>query len=161
MSQILNQYSALWIAAALLTLAVAVTLFRHKPGARDFLALGVIFAGLAVAWLTLHPVQTPLMEDAQKVQDMIGRGQPVLLEFQSPYCIACTQMKPIVDGLEHELQGRVLFIRLNVQEEAGRELAPLYGFQYTPTFIYFDAQGNEVWREVGRLDTRRVRESLE
>ncbi|MFZ5821832.1 MAG: hypothetical protein ACOYYJ_18215 [Chloroflexota bacterium] len=85
MSQILNQYSALWIAAALLALVVAATLFRHKPGARDFLALGAIFAGLAVAWLILHPVQTPLMEDAQKVQSMIGQGKPVLLEFQSPY----------------------------------------------------------------------------
>ncbi len=70
-------------------------------------------------------------------------------------------MKPIVDGLEQELQGRVLFIRINVQEQAGRELATLYNFQYTPTFIYFDAQGNEVWREVGRLDTQRVRESIE
>lgn len=69
-------------------------------------------------------------------------------------------MKPIVDGLEQELQGRVLFIRVNVQEQAGRELAALYDFQYTPTFIYFDAQGNEVWREVGRLDTQRVRESV-
>ncbi|MFZ5912487.1 MAG: thioredoxin family protein [Chloroflexota bacterium] len=70
-------------------------------------------------------------------------------------------MKPIVDGLERELEGRVLFIRLNVREEVGRELAAAYDFQYTPTFIYFDAQGNEVWREVGRLEAQRVRESVE
>lgn len=159
MIQIFNQYSALWIAAALV-LAVAFSLLRHKPGVRDFLALGVVVAGLTVAWLILHPVQTPLMEDAQKVQSMIGQGRPVLLEFQSPYCIACTQAKPIVDRLERELEGQVLFIRLNIQEEAGRELAAAYRFQYTPTFIYFDAQGNEVWREIGRLDTQRVRESL-
>ncbi|MFZ5912486.1 MAG: hypothetical protein ACOYYU_20975 [Chloroflexota bacterium] len=85
MSQIVNQYSALWIAAALLALVVAITVFSHKPGVRDFLALGVIVAGLATAWMILHPVQTPLMENAQKVQAMIGQGQPVLLEFQSPY----------------------------------------------------------------------------
>jgi len=65
-----------------------------------------------------------------------------------------------VDGLERELDNQVLFIRLNVQEEVGRELAPVYKFQYTPTFIYFDAQGNEVWRQVGSLDASRVRESL-
>lgn len=69
-------------------------------------------------------------------------------------------MKPIVDGLEQELQGRVRFIRLDIQQEVGRELAPLYDFQYTPTFIFFDAQGNEVWREVGRLDAQRLRESI-
>ncbi len=84
MSQIFNQYSALWIAAALV-LVVAFFIFRHEPRPRDFLALGVVAAGLAVAWMILHPVQTPLMEDAQKVQAMIGQGKPVLLEFQSPY----------------------------------------------------------------------------
>ena len=70
-------------------------------------------------------------------------------------------IKPVVDGLEQELGGRVEFIRLNIQDEVGQELAPLYGFEYTPTFIFFDAQGNEVWREVGQLDPQRVRDALE
>jgi thiol-disulfide isomerase/thioredoxin len=69
-------------------------------------------------------------------------------------------MKPVVDGLENELRGKVIFIRLNIQENVGRELAPVYGFEYTPTFIYFDGDGNELWRQVGGLDTQRVRESV-
>lgn len=69
-------------------------------------------------------------------------------------------VKPVVDELEAELEGQVEFIRLNIQDEVGQELAPLFGFEYTPTFIFFDAQGNEVWREVGRLDPQRVRDSL-
>jgi thioredoxin-related protein len=69
-------------------------------------------------------------------------------------------MKPVVDELENELGDQVLFIRLNIQEEVGRELAPLYGFEFTPTFIYFDGNGVELWREVGSLDTQRVRDSL-
>jgi len=70
-------------------------------------------------------------------------------------------MKPVVDELENELGDEITFIRLNIQEEVGRELAPVYGFEFTPTFIYFDANGDELWREVGGLDTQRVRESLE
>ena len=70
-------------------------------------------------------------------------------------------MKPIVDGLEQELEGQVIFIRLNIQEEVGRELAPLYGFEFTPTFIFFDAQGNELWRTVGDIDPEKVRQSME
>jgi len=70
-------------------------------------------------------------------------------------------MKPVVDELENELEDEITFIRLNIQEEVGRELAPVYGFEFTPTFIYFDANGDELWREVGGLDTQRVRESLE
>jgi thioredoxin-related protein len=69
-------------------------------------------------------------------------------------------MKPVVDGLEQELAGKLIFIRLNIQESVGRELAPVYGFQYTPTFILFDAQGNELWRQIGGLDAERVRQSV-
>ena len=69
-------------------------------------------------------------------------------------------MKPVVDELENELGDQILFIRLNIQEKVGRELAPVYGFEFTPTFIYFDENGNELWREVGSLDTQRVRDSV-
>ena len=84
MSQIINQYSAIWIAAGLV-LVVTLFLFRQKPRTTDFIALGAVAIGLVIAWGLLHPVQSPLMEDAQKVQAMIGQGKPVLLEFQSPY----------------------------------------------------------------------------
>lgn len=84
MSRIFNQYSAVWI-AAVLVLAAGALIFRHKPRWQELVGLGVIVAGLAGAWFILHPVQTPLMDDAQKVRAAIGQGQPVLLEFQSPY----------------------------------------------------------------------------
>jgi thioredoxin-related protein len=66
-----------------------------------------------------------------------------------------------VDELENEFGSQILIIRLNIQEQVGRELAPVYGFEFTPTFIFFDEAGDELWREVGRLDPQRVRESIE
>jgi hypothetical protein len=84
MQQIINQYSIVWIAFAVLAVA-ALIFFRQKPGFSDLVAFAVVLLGLYVAWNTLRPRQTPLMEDAQAVQDMIGAGTPVLLEFQSPY----------------------------------------------------------------------------
>ena len=66
-----------------------------------------------------------------------------------------------MDELENELGDQILFIRLNIQEEVGRELAPVYDFKFTPTFIFFDEDGNEIWREVGGLDPQMVRESVE
>ena len=84
MNQLINQYSALWIAGTFLLL-VALMLFRQKPKTRDFIALGVVVIGLALAWALLHPTQTPLMEDAKTVQSIGTVGKPVLLEFQSPY----------------------------------------------------------------------------
>ncbi len=66
-----------------------------------------------------------------------------------------------MDGIEKEYADRLLVIRLNIQEDAGRELAPVYRFEFTPTFIFFDAQGNEVWRSVGELDVERLRQSMQ
>jgi thioredoxin-related protein len=71
-----------------------------------------------------------------------------------------------VDELEREVNNeisigkRIHIIRLNIQDSVGMELAPLYGFEFTPTFIYFDAEGNELWRMVGEFDPQRVRDSL-
>lgn len=65
-----------------------------------------------------------------------------------------------MDRLENEVGGQLEIIRLNIQEPVGKELARSYGFQYTPTFIFFDENGNEIWREVGGLDVEQVRDSL-
>lgn len=72
-----------------------------------------------------------------------------------------------MDELEEELKNEISIgdpihiIRLNIQEDVGRELAPVYDFEFTPTFIFFDAQGNEVWRMVGEFDPQKVRDSLQ
>lgn len=65
-----------------------------------------------------------------------------------------------MDRLEQDLQGKLNIIRVDIQSEIGRELIPLYGFEYTPTFIYFDAAGSEQWREAGGLTVERVYQSL-
>lgn len=70
-------------------------------------------------------------------------------------------MKPVVDGLEKELSGRLTVIRVDIHTEAGREIARQYKFQYTPTFIMFDEDGNELWREVGSLNAEWVKQSVE
>jgi thioredoxin-related protein len=76
-------------------------------------------------------------------------------------------VKPVVDRLEKEINSQVSnnkkvnFIRLNIQETVGMELAPVYNFEFTPTFIFFDAQGNEVWRTVGEFDAQKVRDSIQ
>ncbi|MEW6403659.1 MAG: hypothetical protein AB1649_17830 [Chloroflexota bacterium] len=84
MSSVLNQYSFVLIAAALAFVSGLILLSRN-PKWNDYLAFGVILAALVAGWIILHPRQTDLMDDAKMVQEMIGAGKPVLLEFQSPY----------------------------------------------------------------------------
>jgi drug/metabolite transporter (DMT)-like permease len=82
--QIFNQYSAVWM-AALLVAVVGFLLLRRKPGWPQWLAFGALVLGLVTAWVILHPRQSASGLDAAQVQAGIGRGTPVLLEFQSPY----------------------------------------------------------------------------
>ncbi|MFZ5878105.1 MAG: thioredoxin family protein [Chloroflexota bacterium] len=159
MSNFFNQYSFVLLSVALLFIA-GLLLLTRKPKWNDYLAFVVILGGLVLAWGLLHPRQTELTRGSQEVQEMIGAGAPVLLEFQSPYCMACATIRPSVDALERELAGQVHVIRLNIQDPVGRELTSIYGFEFTPTFIYFDAEGNEVWRQVGSLDAQQVRDAL-
>ncbi|MBI3360358.1 MAG: hypothetical protein HY023_04535 [Chloroflexi bacterium] len=63
-----------------------------------------------------------------------------------------------MDRLEEELGPKGLqVIRLNIQDPAGREIGARLGWEFTPTFIMFDAAGREVWREAGVIDPAAVR----
>ena len=72
-------------------------------------------------------------------------------------------MKPIVDGLEAELGDRIVVIRINIQQAIGRDLAPVYGIEFAPTFIFFDAQGREIkgLRVIGYQSAERFLKTLE
>ena len=65
-----------------------------------------------------------------------------------------------MDGLENELSDKLLIIRLDIQQPVGRELAATYGFEYTPTYIFFDGRGKELWRSIGEIDPQKVQDSL-
>jgi hypothetical protein len=68
--------------------------------------------------------------------------------------------KPVVDGIEREHSRVLAVVRLNVQDAAGRAWAERLQVVFTPTFLFFDAGGREVWRSVGAIDPARVRSSL-
>ncbi len=80
----LQPYSLLLL-ALVLVVVVAAVLLRNKPRPADIIAFIGIVLGLVAVYLYIRPTQTPLMGEAASVQAVIGKGKPVLLEFQSPY----------------------------------------------------------------------------
>jgi hypothetical protein len=74
--------------------------------------------------------------------------------------MACMAMKPIVDGIETEFQRELDVIHLDVQDPASRGFMERYGFEYTPTFILLDGDGNERWRKLGALNKASLRNAL-
>lgn len=64
-----------------------------------------------------------------------------------------------MNGLKAEFPEELRVLSVDVQSSFGRELTNEYG-KFTPTFIFFDPQGEEVWRSVGTLDADDVRQLI-
>jgi len=74
--------------------------------------------------------------------------------------MGCIAVKPIVDGIERDYAGKVLVLRVDVQSDIGKELAREQSIIATPTFIFFDGQGETLWRSLGMIRPEQVKESL-
>ena len=75
--------------------------------------------------------------------------------------MGCVLAEPIVNGLETEMAGELVVLKVDFYSEAGRALSAEYNGYATPTFILFDAEGQELWRQVGTIDGDRVMEMVE
>jgi thioredoxin-related protein len=64
--------------------------------------------------------------------------------------------KPIVDGLERDLEDRASVARLDILSDPGRAAAVRYDVQAVPTFLVFDAEGTLIGREVGLPNRKEI-----
>lgn len=54
----------------------------------------------------------------------------------------------------------MIVLKVDVNSAAGREVSARVGSRVTPTFIFYDAEGVELWRQFGSLDAQKVRAAL-
>lgn len=72
---------------------------------------------------------------------------PKLLDLGATSCIPCRMMASVLDDLSKEYAGKldVKFIDVWQNQAAAQK----YGIQSIPTQIFYDANGNEIYRHVG------------
>jgi len=60
--------------------------------------------------------------------------------------------KPIVDGIEKDLEGTAKVIRLSVTSQVGSQMAQRYGVRGVPTIVVLDGEGEVITMSVGVPD---------
>ena len=68
--------------------------------------------------------------------------------------------KPVVDGLERELEDQMQVLRLSVMDDVGGALAMRYGVRAIPTFVLLDGAGKVVLSQVGIPDRDVIRSAV-
>lgn len=83
---------------------------------------------------------------------------PMLVDLGKGTCIQCKKMKPILDELKAEYEGRAIVEVIDLRYD--RQAARKYGIRLIPTQIFFDAEGKEVYRHQGFMDKQSIKEKF-
>ncbi len=129
------------IVGLLVLAVVAVVGIKNKKQA----ACGVASCSNGICTLPI-PSGRPVAEDP-KIEKAVPQRLPTLLELGSVNCVPCKMMAPILDELRETFGGQIKvdFVDVWKDEEAGQQ----YGIRSIPTQIFFDADGNELFRHEG------------
>jgi len=114
-------------------------------------ALTVVFA-LVLPFSASSQTQSALPEVPVK-------GMVTLLDLGAKKCIPCKMMAPILEDVRKEYQGKAAIVFIDVWQYSDQ--ARKYRIQAIPTQIFFDRQGNEIFRHVGFMDKKGIVQVLE
>jgi thioredoxin-like negative regulator of GroEL len=92
-----------------------------------------------------------------ELEEAMASGKPTLASFVGQEC-ACKNIRPILEELAVEYDGRCNVVTIDVGEHKG--LASQYGIMLTPTQAFFDSSGAEVERIVGSSTKEEMIERL-
>lgn len=83
---------------------------------------------------------------------------PCVVDFYADWCRPCQMMAPVMEKLAEEYQGRILFYKINVDEN--RELTNYFQIQGIPYFLFFPMEGEPIVK-MGGMNETDVRAKLE
>ena len=125
---VIQRYSPVWIALSIcLLLMVSCTSTAPQTPASN---------------------QSNLDLAAIPLEQALSSGKPTLAEFGWRTCIPCKEMKPILEELALEYQGKLNVVIVEVDEH-DRIDSDHYQIMAIPTQIFFDSSGKEITRHIG------------
>jgi thioredoxin 1 len=95
--------------------------------------------------------------DSSEFRNQIESGV-TLVDFSATWCGPCKMLAPVLEGLSSEMEGKVNFIKVDVDQSS--DLASEFQISSVPTMIIFkDSQ--KVDQLVGFLPKEKIKEVIE
>lgn len=98
------------------------------------------------------------VSDATFDTDVLKSTLPVLVDFWAPWCGPCKAMLPIMEELSTEYDGKVNFVKMNVDENMS--VPGQYNVMSIPTFLLVK-DGNVVDSFVGMKSKEEMKGKLD
>jgi len=108
--------------------------------------------------LEMKEITTPIPLNDSNFDKILDSHVLILVDFWAPWCGPCRMIAPIIDELAAEYSGRVIFGKLNVDENP--LTAQKFGIRGIPTLILFK-NGKEVSRIVGVTPKNDIQKEIE
>jgi thioredoxin 1 len=101
---------------------------------------------------------TPITITDADMEDTIKKYDTIVVDCWAPWCGPCRMVGPIIDQLADELQGKVVFGKLNVDENPATSTK--HQIMSIPTLLVFK-NGNLVDRLIGAYPKDELKKKLE
>jgi len=98
------------------------------------------------------------VNDVSFEQEVLQSDKPVLVDFWAAWCGPCRVVKPIVEELAKEYEGRAKVVKVDV--DACPETSEKFGIRNIPTLLYFK-DGKIVDKLVGAANKNTLVEKLD
>jgi len=110
----------------------------------------ILMAGLA-AWSPGTPPRAsdPAAPAGQDLDPAMRTGKPTVVEFGANACVSCSEMKVILAQLRQTHGERYAVLEIDLLKQ--QDIAQRHRIQLMPTQVFFDAQGRETGRHMGKL----------
>jgi len=93
---------------------------------------------------------------ADAVQVVLRAGKPTIIEFGANNCVSCREMKPILHALAQD--ARIAVADVDILKE--REYIGKYQIRLMPTQVFYNAQGVETGRHMGKISAEAILANL-
>ncbi len=101
---------------------------------------------------------TPLQVTDADIETHIKKYETIVIDCWAPWCGPCRMVGPVIDELAKDMQGKIVFGKLNVDEN--QQTSMKYNIMSIPTLLVFK-NGEMVDRIVGALPKDALKNKLE